>query len=266
MATTEAQQGTALITGASSGIGLELARLFAADGYGLVLVARSRGKLEQLASELGTQFGVSTTVLAADLSEVSAADQVVEQLAQGGIAIDVLVNNAGFGHFGAFAESDWTKERDMLQVNIVALTTLSKRLLPGMVARKRGRILNVASTAAFQPGPLMAVYYATKAYVLSFSEALSAEVEGTGVTVTALCPGPTESGFQAGASMEDSKLVAGKKLPDAQSVARAGYRALMAGKRVYVPGFSNRALAQAVRFLPRQTVTSMVLKAQERTH
>ncbi len=266
MTTQEKQQGTVLITGASGGIGLELARIFAAEGYRLVLVARSKDKLEQLAAEIRSQLQAHVLVMSADLATPDAADRVADELARQGICVDVLVNNAGVGHFGAFAESEWVKERDMLQLNIVTLTTLTKRLLPGMVERKRGRIMNVASTAAFQPGPLMAVYYATKAYVLSFSEALSAELEGTGVTVTALCPGPTESGFQAGAQMEDSKLVRGKKLPDAASVARAGYRALMAGKRVYVPGFSNRALTQAVRFLPRAAVTSMVLKAQERAH
>ncbi len=152
----------------------------------------------------------------------------------------------------------------MIQVNIVALTHLTKLLLPRMVARKQGRVLNVASTAAFQPGPLMAVYYATKAYVLSFSEALANELFGSGVTVTALCPGPTKTGFQARAQMEESKLVRGKEIMTAETVARAGYAGLMKGKTVVIPGMSNKMLAQAMRFLPRNTVTRLVRSAQER--
>lgn len=256
--------GTALITGASSGIGLELARLFARDHHDLVLVARSKAKLDALGRELSQQYGVRVHVVAEDLARPDAVDRVVARVEALGLSIDALVNNAGFGHFGSFAEGEWSKELDMIQVNMVTLTALTKRLLPGMVARKHGRVLNIASTAAFQPGPLMAVYYATKAYVLSFSEALSAELEGTGVTVTALCPGPTQSGFQAQAEMLDSKLVRGKSLPDAKSVAEAGYRALQSGKRVYIPGFSNWSAAQAVRFLPRRAVTALVIRAQAR--
>lgn len=264
MATASQAKRTVLITGASSGIGLELAKLFAKDQHDLVLVARSEGKLRQLAQELQQQPGVAVHVLAEDLSRAEAADRVCERVKALGLTIDVLVNNAGFGHYGAFAESDFSKELEMIQVNMVTLTALTKRLLPGMVERKFGRILNVASTAAFQPGPLMAVYYATKAYVLSFSEALAAELAGSGVSVTALCPGPTQSGFQEQAAMLDSKLVRGKSLPDAKSVAEAGYRALLAGKRVYIPGFSNWSAAQAVRFLPRRAVTSLVIRAQAR--
>ncbi len=177
----------ALVTGASSGIGLELARLLAADGYALTLVARRGSTLELIAAELG-----DAQVVAADLGVPGAVEQVVAAAP----AVDVLVNNAGVGDFGPFAATDPNKTATMLQLNIAALTELTRAYLPGMLERGHGQVLNVASTAAFQPGPLMAVYYATKAYVLSFSEAVAEEVRGSGVTVTALCPGPTESGFQ----------------------------------------------------------------------
>jgi short-subunit dehydrogenase len=176
----------------------------------------------------------------------------------------VLVNNAGFATYGAFAETALEPELAELQLNVVTLTELAKRLLPGMLERRWGRILNVASTAAFQPGPLMAVYYATKAYVLSFSEALAEELRDSGVSVTALCPGPTASGFQQRAAMEDSKLVAGRKLMDAATVARAGYAAMMAGQRVVIPGLGNRLLAQSYRVSPRRLLTHVVRRMQER--
>ena len=202
--------------------------------------------------------------VAADLSSPSSPRTIVETVAAQGREIDVLVNNAGYGLFGRFLETSLDTELDMIQVNIVALTHLTKLLVRKMVARKEGRVLNVASTAAFQPGPLMAVYYATKAYVLSFSEALANELVGTGVTVTALCPGPTKTGFQARAQMEESKLVRGKEIMTAETVARAGYAGLMKGKTVVIPGMSNKMMAQAVRFLPRNTVTKLVRNAQER--
>ena len=199
-------RNTALITGASSGIGLELANLFARDGNDLVLVARSEGKLRQIASRLEGEFGIATRVLAADLAKPHAAQELVMTLNVHKVTIDALVNNAGFGLAGPFVATDLDKELEMIQVNIVALTELTKLLLPGMVTRRSGRILNLASTAAFQPGPLMAVYYATKAYVLSFSEAIADELRDSGVTVTALCPGPTDTGFAAVASLESSRL------------------------------------------------------------
>ena len=179
---------TALVTGASSGIGLELATLLAKDRHDLVLVARGRERLDGVARGLTEEFGVAATVLPADLTDPSAPIDIALALAERKLAIDILVNNAGFGVYGFFAQTPLEKELAMIQVNITALTHLTKLLLPGMLERRRGRILNVASTAAFQPGPLMAVYYATKAYVLSFSEALANETAGTGVTVTALCP------------------------------------------------------------------------------
>ena len=254
---------TALITGASSGIGLELARIFAANRYDVVLVARSEGKLRDLARECESS-GVRAHVMAADLSKADAARSIVEGVARLGLEIDVLVNNAGFGLYGPFVETPLATELDMIQVNIAALTELTKRILPGMVTRRRGRILNLASTAAFVPGPLMAVYYATKAYVLSFSEAIANELEGSGVTVTALCPGPTASGFQAAASLEESKLVAGRTLPTSRDVAQAGYDALMAGTVVYVPGMSNKLTALSPRFVPRAMIRKVVRRLQER--
>jgi uncharacterized protein len=252
---------TALITGASSGIGYELAREFARHRYNLVLVARSAAKLADLANSLQTQFGVVATVLVKDLALPTAPQEIGAELQQAGIEVDVLVNNAGFGGYGAFADTDLTHELEMLQVNIVALTHLTKLVLPPMQARRSGKILNVASVAAFQPGPLMAVYYATKAYVLSFSEALGNELQGTGVTVTALCPGPTVTGFEAKANLQGSKLFK-QALMDAETVAIAGYQALMQGKPIVIPGWKNRLLPLVVRLLPRQLVTRLVRQAQ----
>jgi short-subunit dehydrogenase len=257
---------TALVTGASSGIGLDLARRFAAEGFDVALVARSEGKLKEVAAALEAEHKVRAHVVVADLAQPKAAEALMATLAARGLDVDVLVNNAGYALYGAFRETDLADELNMIQVNIVALTHLTKLVVPKMIARKEGRILNVASTAAFQPGPLMAVYYATKAYVLSFSEALANELAGSGVTVTALCPGPTKTGFQARAQMEESKLVRGKEIMTSAEVARIGYSGLMKGKTVVIPGVGNKMLAQAVRFLPRNTVTKMVRSAQERAH
>jgi short-subunit dehydrogenase len=246
----------ALITGASSGIGLELARIFAREGYALTLVARSGRRLEEIAAELKP---AEVRVIAKDLTAPAAASEIVEAAPD----IDVLVNNAGFTVFGKFGETPLDQELNMIQLNIASLVALTKAYVPGMIRRGGGRILNVASTAAFQPGPLMAVYYASKAFVLSFSEAIANELAGTGVTVTALCPGPTETGFQARGKMENSGLVKGKKIMDARTVAEAGYQALMAGKVVEIPGFANKMLAQSVRVSPRGMVTKIVRKMQE---
>jgi short-subunit dehydrogenase len=254
---------TALVTGASGGIGEELARLFAADGHSLVLVARSRDKLERLASELKEKHRVAARVLPADLSRAESPREIFEELGGAGVSIDALVNNAGFGSYGPFAETDLKQELEMLQVNVVALTHLTKLFLPAMLARRRGYVMNVASTAAFQPGPLMAVYYASKAYVLSLSEALSNECGGTGVRVSALCPGPTETGFVAAAGMGDSKLF-DRAVMDARTVAAAGYRGLLAGKPVVIPGLRNNLLARSIGFFPRGLVTKVVRGIQEK--
>jgi short-subunit dehydrogenase len=257
------QKLTALVTGASGGIGEELARLFAADGHDLVLVARSRDKLVRLAEELHEKHGVAARVLAADLARPEAPREIFEELSADGVQVDALVNNAGFGTYGLFAETDLQSELELLQVNIVALTHLSKLFLPGMLARRRGYLMNVASTAAFQPGPLMAVYYASKAYVLSLSEALANECEGTGVRVSALCPGPTETGFVAAAGMGDSKLF-DRAVMDARTVAEAGYRGLLAGKTIVIPGLRNNLLARSIGFFPRHLVTRVVRGIQEK--
>ncbi len=255
---------TALITGASSGIGLDFAHQFAQGGYDVVLVARGQQKLDELARELSGKHGVRALAVSADLSDAAAPGKLMERLKAEGIQVDVLINNAGFAAYGAFAETNLEDETRMIAVNITALTALTKAVLPGMLARKQGRILNVASTAAFQPGPLMAVYYATKAYVLSFSEALAEETRGTGVSVTCLCPGPTRTGFQARAKMEESKLVNGKDIMDSATVARAGYEALHRGQAVAIPGMMNKLLAQSVRLMPRAAVARVVRQMQER--
>jgi len=265
MAETTTGRQTALVTGASGGIGLALARQLAAGGFDLVLTARSGGRLEELARELAERHRPRVRVIARDLAAPEAPAAIADELAREGIDVDVLVNNAGFGTYGPFAETDLAAELGMLQLNVVALTHLSKLFLRPMLSRGRGRILNVASTAAFQPGPLMAVYYASKAYVLSFSEAIAEEHGGSGVTVTALCPGPTTSGFQERAAMEESRLVAGKAMMGAEAVAEAGYRGLLAGKRIVIPGLANRLLAQAYRVSPRRMTTAIVRKMQERT-
>ena len=255
---------TALITGASSGIGHDLTRLFARDGWDVVLVARSEEKLRELAAELTKTHGIAAHVIVADLARPDAAAGIVKMLTDRGLTIDALVNNAGLGLTGPFVETDLRGELEMIQVNVVALTQLTKLLLPGMVARKRGRILNVASTASFQPGPLMAVYYATKAYVLSFSEALSEELRHTGVTVTALCPGPTETGFVAAAGVGPSRLFSLMRPASSASVARTGYEAMKRGRRVVVHGLRNKLLVQSVRTSPRRLVTFIVRKLQEK--
>lgn len=254
---------TALVTGASGGIGAELARLFAADGHDLVLVARSRDKLAGLAEELGGRHHVNARVLAADLARPQAPREIFDELGAEGAGVDALVNNAGVGSYGLFAETDLKSELDLLQINVVALTHLTKLFLPAMIARRRGHVLNVASTAAFQPGPLMAVYYASKAYVLHFSEALSNETQGTGVTVTALCPGPTETGFVAAAGMGESKLFDASVM-DARTVAVEGYHGMLGGKTVVVPGLRNRLLATSYRLAPRGLITKVVRGIQER--
>jgi short-subunit dehydrogenase len=250
----------ALVTGASSGIGLELAKLLAAAGHDLVLVARRQPELESLAASLAREHGTRSHIVVTDLAQPGAATALAHALTEAGIELEILINNAGFGVHGPFVTTDLQTELDMIQVNIVALTELSKHVIAGMVARGRGRVMNVASTAAFQPGPLMAVYYASKAYVLSFSEALAVELEGTGVTITALCPGPTESGFQAAAGIGKSKLSGA--LPSSAQIAAYGMRALEHGTTVAIAGTKNWWLVQSVRWLPRKWVARMVRRIQ----
>lgn len=255
---------TALITGASSGIGLELAKIHAQKGHNLVLVARSEQKLNDLKKDLETQNNIRATVIALDLSHPEAAQQLFDITENQSIQVDYLINNAGFGDFEEFSKSDLNKAMQMIDLNIKSLTILTKLYLDGMLERKSGKIMQLASTASFQPGPLMAVYYATKHYVLAFSEAIAEELKGSGVTVTALCPGPTASGFQNAADLGDSKLVKDKKLPTSAEVADYGYKSMMKGKRVAIHGFQNKLMAFSVRFTPRSWVTALVKKLSEK--
>ncbi|RMH50076.1 MAG: SDR family oxidoreductase [Bacteroidetes bacterium] len=252
---------TVLITGASSGIGLELARLFAADGSDLVLVARREAALQRLAADLQARHGITAHVAPHDLADPAAPQALYDRLAGQGVTVDVVVNNAGFGAHGAVAELDLSRQLAMIQVNVTALTHLTRLFLPGLLARNRGGVLNVASTAAFQPGPYMAVYYATKAYVLSFTEALAEEVAETNLTVTCLCPGPTDTGFADEAGMAASRLFRLGAM-EARTVARRGYEAFRDGRVVAIPGLKNKAGAAGVRFLPRAVVRRLVRALQ----
>jgi len=247
---------TALITGASAGIGRELARQLARDMTGIVLVARRRERLDQLADELRQKFGSQTRVIAADLADPSAPPRIIDELQAAGIQVDVLINNAGFGAAGPFCQSDLEQQLAMLQVNVRALTHLTRLVLPGMIQRRQGGIINVGSTAGFQPGPYMAVYYATKAYVLSFSEALAEELRGTGVRVTCLAPGATATEFASAAQMEDSLLFRLGAM-NAAEVAQQGYAGFRRGKTLVVPGARNKFGAFAVRFVPRAWVRKL---------
>jgi len=253
----------ALVTGASGGIGRELALRFAAGGHDLVVTARRADALETLAAEVRAGHGVEVHVVPADLGRPVAAHALADAVAAQSLTIDVLVNNAGFGQYGPFADSDADRLTAMLLVNVVALTELTRRLLPGMIERKRGRVLNVASTAAFQPGPLMAGYYATKAYVLSLSEALSYEVRGTGVTVSCLCPGPTHTDFVANAALGGSKLFDAPGVMAVGPVADAGYAGTMRGDRLIFPKLANRVGTLGARFLPRGMLLRVVNGLQE---
>ena len=259
---TSVKEETVLVTGASAGIGRELARLFAADGSRLVLVARRREQLEELARELKEQHGVESIVVTADLSDPAAPRAVFDELATKGVEIDVLVNNAGFGLVGDFAELGETEQVAMVQVNVASLVHLTRLFLPGMLARGRGGVLNVGSTAAFQPGPTMAIYYATKAFVLSFSEAIHEEVRKRGLSVTCLAPGPTATEFGDVSGMNDTLLFK-LGLMSAKSVAQAGHKAFRRGRSLVVPGPINWLGAFSVRFVPR-SISRKFAKALQR--
>jgi hypothetical protein len=251
------QQKRVLITGASGGIGHELAKLFAKDGYDLVLVARSAGKLAQFADELHRQFNITAKPLTLDLATAPAAQVLFDQLQRESIAIDILINNAGYAKYGTFAEIPLEESSGQIQLNIATLTALTKLFLGPMLERHSGKIMNVASTAGFQPGPLMAVYYATKAYVISFSEALANELKGSGVTVTCFCPGATDTGFQHRAENEESRLFKKLRPMDVKRVARDGYRGLMKNKTLVIPGIRNWIVAESVRITPRKLATAV---------
>jgi uncharacterized protein len=252
----------ALITGASSGIGLDLARLMAPD-FDLIVTARNLHQLEKIGRELESMHGNHVHVVAGDLARPEAPQQIFSEIERRGLAVDILINNAGYGASGVFAESSLQNELGMIQVNIAALTALTKLVLPGMIRRRRGKIMNVASTAGFQPGPLMAVYYASKAYVIMFSEAIAHELKGAGITVTCLCPGATATRFAQRAEMEKSRLF---RLGAMRSidVAKAGYKGMMRGKTMVIPGLLNKAVAMSVRFSPRKLVTSISGILQQR--
>ncbi|MDG4656754.1 SDR family oxidoreductase [Ectobacillus antri] len=254
---------TVLITGASGGIGKELAYLFAKGGYHLVLIARDESRLQNIANELQNKYGTQATIIAKDLSNQDAVSEAYKELQEKHVQVDYLVNNAGFGLFGEFAKTDLDKELNMIDLNIKTLTHLTKLLLPGMMQRNKGGILNVASTAAFQPGPLMAVYYATKAYVLSFTEALENELKDTNIKVTALCPGPTQTEFSNRADLGASKLFKSGVM-DVKQVAAIAYKEFQSGKTIVIPGLKNRILAGSIRFMPRKLVTAIVRRVQER--
>ena len=259
------ERPTALITGASSGFGADFVRMLAAEGHDVVLVARRGLPMEELAQDVEERHGVEAIVIPKDLGRPNAARDVLENLRQRRHdRIDVLVNSAGFTQFGSFAELPEDEMLELLNVNTVALTQLTRLVLPGMLERRRGIVVNMSSNAAFQPGPLMASYYASKAFVLNFSLALSEEVRGSGVTVTALCPGPTRTGFQTRAQMEDSKLVQGRKLPSALEVVEWGWAQAKAGKPMAIHTTRWQASALMTRFLPRTTAARMAKNAQAR--
>lgn len=255
---------TALVTGATSGIGLEIARLLASRGANLVLVARSKDRLADLKKKFERENGVIVRTIEKDLSRPGAAGEVYLQARQSSPRIDAVVNNAGIGGWGKFAETDLVGELDMIELNITALTHLTKLFVRDMVREGRGKILNVASTAGFQPGPLMAVYYASKAYVLSFSEALSEELRGTGVSVTALCPGPTRTEFGDRSGMGKTHLFAGPLVASAERVARDGVRAMEKGKAVAISGTLNKVMVQSLRVGPRALVRRIVHRIQKK--
>jgi len=252
---------TALVTGASGGIGKELSLILARDGYDLVAVARSADTLDALAEQIRSEHGREVRVIPCDLSVPGAAREMCSDVGD----VDILVNNAGFGDYGPFVDCDADKQMRMIDLNVRALTDITRAILPGMVERRRGRILNIASVAAFEPGPLMSVYYATKAYVLSFSEAIQEELRGTGVTVTALCPGPTNTGFASAAGATGTNLFKEAAGADVKKVAAYGYRCMMRGKPVAVCGLTFKFLIFWIRLLPRSATRRLVHYIQGKT-
>ncbi len=248
---------TALITGASSGIGYELSKLFAREGYNLVLVARNKQKLEKSADELKEKFGVYVKSISKDLSVAASPKEIFDELQKESVHIDVLVNNTGFGVYGHFSETDLEKEMKMIQLNLISLTELTKLFLPEMLKQKNGRILNIGSIGSFVPGTLNAVYCATKAYVLSFSEAIAEELNGTGVTVSCLCPGATRTRFTEAAQYLDIRLFKFGAM-EAKTVAEIGYNGLIKGRRVVIPGAYNRLQMFLARFTPRKILAKIV--------
>jgi short-subunit dehydrogenase len=237
-----------------------LAKIHALKGGDVVLVARNKSKLDELKTELEKQFNVSVYTIGKDLSATESAQEIYDETNRQNIQVDYLINNAGFGDFGMFTDTDWNKELKMINLNITTLTLFTKLYLQDMVKRKSGKIMNVASIASFQPGPTLAVYCATKAYVLSFTEAISNEVSDKGVSIIALCPGATETGFQAAGGLDESKLFKDKKLPTGKEVAEYGYSSMIKGKTVAIHGIMNYILSNSIRFIPRALVLKVSRK------
>ena len=253
-----------LVTGATSGIGYELAKIFAQDQCDLVLVARGCVRLDEVKQELEQKYACSVISIVADLACPESPGNVFNKVKQAGRQVDVLINNAGSGLCGAYSQLSWEQESHMLQLNCVSLCALTKFFLPGMIDRKNGKILNVASVAGFAPGPFMAIYYATKAFVMSYSQAISSELKGTGVTVTALCPGPTRTGFQAVAYKNDHARSKEKRFAKASDVARFGYKAMQQGVPVAVYGIMNKLLVALLKFLPGGLSVHIIKAVQEK--
>ena len=256
----------ALITGASGGIGYELALLLAKAGYHLILVARNLNKLEQVKTKIESEFGNRVLIIALDLTAENACNAVFDRVQKENLKVDLLVNNAGFGSHGRFNESSFQAEKKMIELNILALTQLTKLFLPGMISRKSGTILNVASTAAFLPGPLMSVYYATKAYVQSFSVALSVELKNSGIKVISLCPGPTETGFAEKAKLDNSRIFKSGmyRVMSAQAVAKDALSALNKKRSIVISGFMNKIMVFTLRFAPRWLPPRLVMWMNQR--
>jgi len=254
---------TALITGASRGIGFALTKVIARHGHDVIMVARKNDALEAAAGMIEGKFGVRAIAIRADLSEPTAPRELLDAVQSQGIEVGILVNNAGFGLGGEFLETDLDRELEMIEVNIAAVTQLTKLFGAPMLKRREGRIMNVASTAAFQPGPLMSVYYATKAYVLSFSQAIAEELRKTGVTVTALCPGATATDFADTAQISNTRLFKRLGVADPDPIAEYGYKAMMRGDRIAIPGLRDKVMIQAERFAPRRLITAITRRVQE---
>ncbi|MCK5401324.1 MAG: SDR family oxidoreductase [Flavobacteriaceae bacterium] len=253
---------TALVTGAASGLGFEFSLLLAKDSYNLILVDIDAKKLEYAKDYIQKAYDTNIVVLAKDLSKPNIALNIFNDIKDA--SVDVLINNAGFGLFGSFSNTNWYRESEMLNLHINTTTQLTKLLLKGMVDRGHGKILNISSLAAFLPGPFMAIYYASKAYILSFSEAIANELKGTGVTVTVLCPGQTKTSFQEVVSSTSSKSQANFNMACPIEVAKYGYTALLKGKTVAIPGTINKFVATLSRFVPRNMATSIVRRIQEK--
>ncbi len=259
----DSKSKVALITGASSGFGLEFARLFAADGCNLVITARPGTDMDKTSSELRKEYGVEVTAINIDLSQTNAAKRLYDTVKEKGIRVDYLINNAGIGNFGRFADNSFEREHELLEMNVVALAELCHHYLPDMVKAGGGKILNVASIAAFQPGAYYATYFSTKAFVLLFSEALALEYKKDNITVTALCPGVSRTEFFKRAGMPESSWLLKSNLGNARPVALAGYKGMMKGKRMVTPGLRNKLVSKSYRWLPRKAIASITKKMVE---